>query len=62
MTERQYLVDEITVRDSWRLFHIMAEFVEGFDALAKYHPAVSIFGSTRAKPEDEVYQDRKSVV
>ncbi|MBM4339088.1 MAG: TIGR00730 family Rossman fold protein [Deltaproteobacteria bacterium] len=52
----QYVVDRISAHESWRMFHIMAEFVEGFDALAQYHPAVSIFGSTRAKPEDEVYQ------
>ena len=53
---KQYLINEKTVEDSWRLFHIMAEFVEGFETLADCHPAVSIFGSTRVKPEDEVYQ------
>ncbi len=56
MSERQYIVDEMTVRDSWRLFHIMAEFVEGFESLAECQPAVSFFGSTRVKPEDEVYR------
>ena len=53
--ERQYLVDEISVQESWRLFHIMAEFVEGFDALSRHHPSVSIFGSNRVQPEDELY-------
>src|SRR4030065_593929 len=43
------------------MFHILAEFVEGFDALARYHPAVSIFGSTRAKPEDEVCQKAERI-
>jgi len=57
----QYVVDKISAQESWRMFHIMAEFVEGFDALAKYHPAVSIFGSTRAKPEDEVYQKAERI-
>jgi len=57
----QYVVDRITARESWRMFHIMAEFVEGFDALAKYRPAVSIFGSTRAKPGDEVYQKAERI-
>jgi uncharacterized protein (TIGR00730 family) len=61
MGERQYLVDEITVRDSWRLFHIIAEFVEGFEALAECHPAVSFFGSTRVKPEDPVYQKAERI-
>lgn len=57
----QYVVDKITAQESWRMFHIMAEFVEGFDALARYRPAVSIFGSTRAKPGDEVYQKAERI-
>ena len=61
MTDKQYLINEMTVQDSWRLFHIMAEFVEGFEALAECHPAVSIFGSTRVKPEDEVYQKAERI-
>lgn len=56
MTERQYLVDDITVRDTWRMFHIMAEFVEGFDVLPEVHPAVSIFGSARAMPQSQAYK------
>ncbi len=55
MVDRQYVVDEMTVQDSWRLFRILAEFVEGFEALSEHHPAVSVFGSTRAKAGDEVY-------
>jgi len=55
VSEKQYVVDQITLQESWRMFHIMAEFVEGFEALSKYHPAVSIFGSTKVKPGDEVY-------
>lgn len=56
MFERQYVIDEMTVKDSWRLFRIMAEFVEGFETLTQCHPAVSIFGSTRAKPDENVYK------
>ena len=56
MTEKQYVINEITIQDSWRMFRIMAEFVDGFETLARYHPAVTIFGSTRARPGDEVYQ------
>ena len=56
MADKQYVINEITIKDSWRLFHIIAEFVEGFEALAEIPPAVTIFGSSRAKPEDEVYQ------
>jgi uncharacterized protein (TIGR00730 family) len=43
------------------MFRIMAEFVDGFEALAKYHPAVSVFGSTRIKPGDEVYQKAEQI-
>ena len=61
MTERQYVIDEITIQDSWRLFRIMAEFVEGFEALSQCHPAVSIFGSTRIRPGDEIYQKAEQI-
>jgi len=56
MTDKQYVINEITIKDSWRMFHIISEFVQGFEALAECPPAVSIFGSSRATPEDEVYQ------
>jgi len=61
MIKKQYLINEISPSESWRMFHIMAEFVEGFEALGKYHPSVSIFGSTRVKPEDEVYQKAEQI-
>ena len=54
--ERQYLVDAITVHDSWRLFKILAEFVDGFETLSEIFPAVTIFGSARVKPGDEIYE------
>jgi hypothetical protein len=53
--DRQYPVDDITVRDTWRLFHIMSELVEGFEKLSNIHPAVSIFGSSRCKDGDLLY-------
>jgi uncharacterized protein (TIGR00730 family) len=53
--EKQYVLDYITLKDSWRLFHIMAEFVEGFENLTDVHPAVTIFGSARAKKGDQLY-------
>jgi len=55
------VIDEITIQDSWRMFRIIAEFVDGFEALAQCHPAVSIFGSTRVKPGDEVYQKAERI-
>jgi len=56
MVDRQHVIDDMTVRDTWRMFHIMAEFVEGFDILPDVYPAVSIFGSARTAPDDPVYQ------
>jgi len=61
MSNKQYLINEITVKDTWRMFHIMAEFVEGFEALAELHPLVSIFGSSRAKEGDEIYQKAERI-
>ncbi len=42
--------------DAWRALRIMGEFIEGFDALARLGPAVSIFGSARTQPDDPMYQ------
>jgi uncharacterized protein (TIGR00730 family) len=56
MSEKQYLIDVITVQDTWRLFKILAEFVNGFEALSDIFPCVSIFGSARAVPGDETYE------
>lgn len=60
MPEKQYIIDALTIKDSWRLFKILAEFVDGFEALSELYPAVSIFGSARVKPGDETYE--KTVV
>jgi len=42
-------------RESWRIFQIMAEFVEGFEKLCMIRPSVSLFGSSRTKPEHPWY-------
>ena len=44
------------VKDLWRIFRVMAEFVEGFDELGSIGPAVSFFGSSRAKPNEKYYK------
>lgn len=46
--------DTQLTRESWKIFQIMAEFVEGFEKLARIKPSVSIFGSART-PEDHPY-------
>jgi uncharacterized protein (TIGR00730 family) len=48
--------NEIKSSDAWVIFKVMAEFVDGFEKLAKIGPCVSIFGSARTKPEDPYYQ------
>jgi uncharacterized protein (TIGR00730 family) len=47
---------EIKVTDSWQIFKIMAEFVDGFEKLAKIGPCVSIFGSARTANENQYYK------
>ncbi len=54
--EEQYLVDAITVDESWRIFKILAEFVDGFETLSDISPCVSIFGSSQVRPGDEPYE------
>jgi len=49
-------IEDFKAEDNWRVFRIMAEFVEGFDELSKITPAVSIFGSARIKPGDKFYK------
>ncbi len=48
--------DEFTHTDTWRVFRIMGEFVEGFDELATLTRGVSIFGSARSHPESPEYK------
>jgi len=56
MAERQYLIDAISANDSWRLFKIIAEFVDGFETLSDIYPCVSIFGSARVSPGEDTYE------
>jgi uncharacterized protein (TIGR00730 family) len=52
---RPYLLD-FAVKDTWRIFRIMAEFVEGFETLSQIPKAVTVFGSARTRPGDEDYR------
>lgn len=47
--------NEVRTNDSWAIFKIMAEFVNGYESLAKIGPCVSIFGSARTKEENPYY-------
>src|SRR5437016_1665383 len=59
--EEQYVIDDFTAKDTWRIFRIMAEFVEGFETLARIPPAVALFGSARALPGSEPYEKAKAI-
>ena len=48
--------NEPTSQDGWRIFRIMAEFVEGFEMMARVPAAVTVFGSARTKPSEHYYQ------
>nr|WP_321257062.1 TIGR00730 family Rossman fold protein [uncultured Pseudodesulfovibrio sp.] len=53
---KQYLIDDLSIQESWRLFKIMSEIVDGFENLSEIGPAVSMFGSARVKPEEPLYE------
>ena len=61
MDEKQYLVDAFSIEESWRIFRIMAEFIEAIDALSRIQPAVTIFGSARVKAEDPFYRKAETL-
>ena len=48
--------NEIKTNDSWAIFKIMGEFVQGFEKMSKIGPCVYIFGSARTKRDDKYYQ------
>jgi len=48
--------NEIHATDSWKIFKIMSEFVEGFEKLARIGPCVSIFGSARTTPDSKYFK------
>ena len=54
--DRQYLIDDLKISESWRLFRIMGEFVDGIETLHDIGPSVSIFGSARVHPNDSIYK------
>lgn len=56
LSKEQFIVNEMKVGDTWRMFRIMSEFVEGFEQMAGVGPAVTVFGSARAKESELRYQ------
>ena len=54
-------IDDLSSKEAWRLFKIMAEMVEGFDTLSAFRNCVSVFGSARAEPESPLYRDAETL-
>ena len=51
----------IKTSDSWQIFKIMSEFVEGFDTMSKIGPCVSVFGSARTQSDNKYYQQAEEI-
>jgi hypothetical protein len=54
-------INQMVKEDSWRMFRIIGEFVEGFDSLADIVPAVTIYGSARVKPDNKWYSQTAEI-
>lgn len=57
----RYVIDSMNPDESWRVFRIMSEFVDGIETLSKLPSAVTFFGSARSKPEDKYYMLAKEL-
>jgi uncharacterized protein (TIGR00730 family) len=56
-----YEINELAKEESWRMFRIIGEMVEGFDILSGVEPAVTIWGSARLKSDDELYAQTEDI-
>jgi uncharacterized protein (TIGR00730 family) len=56
MKRKNITRDDFTQEETWRVFRIMAEFVEGFETLSKVGKSISFFGSSRLKSTDDYYK------
>jgi len=56
-----YEINELAKEESWRMFRIIGEFVEGFDNLSGIEPAVTIYGSARLGVDDELYAQTEEI-
>jgi uncharacterized protein (TIGR00730 family) len=57
----EYEINEMAKEESWRMFRIIGELVEGFDKLSDIGPAISIYGSARVRPDDGLYQQTREI-
>jgi len=56
-----YEINDLAKEESWRMFRIIGELVEGFDKLSALGPAVTIYGSARIKADDELYAQTEEI-
>jgi uncharacterized protein (TIGR00730 family) len=56
-----YEINDLAKEESWRIFRLIGELVEGFDKLSGVEPAVTIYGSARIKPGDELYEQTAAI-
>lgn len=54
--QREIQTQDALQRDSWKVFRIISEFVDGFETMTHIGPSVSVFGSTRLTPDDPLYE------
>ena len=54
-------MDALSIEESWRIFRIMAEFVDAIETLSEVRHAVSIFGSARTEPDDPYYRKAETL-
>jgi len=57
----KYEISDLAKEDSWRMFRIIGELVEGFDKLSGIEPAVTIYGSARIKADDQLYAQTEEI-
>jgi uncharacterized protein (TIGR00730 family) len=61
MAYDEYEINKLAKEDSWRMFRIIGELVEGFDSLTGVEPAVTIYGSARLKTDDELWKQTEEI-
>jgi uncharacterized protein (TIGR00730 family) len=57
----EYEINELAKEESWRMFRIIGELVEGFDTLTGIEPAITIYGSSRLKADDKLYAQTEEI-
>jgi uncharacterized protein (TIGR00730 family) len=57
----EYEINQLAKEESWRMFRIIGELVEGFDSLADIEPAVTVYGSARLKSDNKWYQQTEEI-